>query len=258
MSKFIYEDNKTFFHRLDPRTKLLVTFAHYLVVTLWVYQLYFMGVVLLEVLILAYLSKSMQTVKKVAFVAVIIFITGEIMWNISSRGATPLWGPITLEPVLMGLGAALRSGIGIFISMVLLATTRNEELTQGLLKIKVPFRVSFAFSSALRMAPTLIGTTMTVVDAQKSRGLNMEKGGFIERFKKFVPLVVPAFLLTMRSTDQMAMAIESRGFGYQEKRSSLIQLSLKKADYIWIVLSVLLMVFAIVTSILKWGVVFTL
>jgi len=158
----------------------------------------------------------------------------------------------------MGVASGLRSAVGIFVSIILLTTTRNEEISQGLIKIGLPYRVGFAFSTALRMAPTLMGTTSTVVDAQKSRGLDMEKGGLFERIRKFVPLVVPAFLITMRSTEQMAMAIESRGFGYQEKRSFYMKLAYAKWDYAWIAFSLLLMVAAIIISILKWGVVFSL
>lgn len=258
MSKYIYQDDDTFFHRLDPRTKMLVTFAHYLVVTLWIYQIWLMVAVLIELVVLTFLTKSWNNMKKLLWIIVTITITGILMWSLSSRGATPLIGPITLEPTLMGIGSGLRSGVGIFISIILLTTTRNEEISQGLIKLGLPYRVGFAFSTALRMAPTLIGTTSTVVDAQRSRGLNMEKGGIFARIRIFVPLVVPAFLITMRSTEQMAMAIESRGFGYQDKRSYYMKLSLTKWDYAWIAGSILLIVAAIIVSILKWGVVFSL
>ena len=258
MSKYIYQDDNTFFHRLDPRTKMLFTFAHYLVVTLWVSQIWLMLAVFAELVVLTFLTKSWNNLKKLLFIIVIIFVTGIIMWSLSSRGKTTLIGPITLEPILMGVASGLRSAVGIFVSIILLTTTRNEEISQGLIKIGLPYRVGFAFSTALRMAPTLMGTTSTVVDAQKSRGLDMEKGGLFERIRKFVPLVVPAFLITMRSTEQMAMAIESRGFGYQEKRSFYMKLAYAKWDYAWIAFSLLLMVAAIIISILKWGVVFSL
>ncbi len=258
MYKYFYLDTDSFFHRLDPRTKLLITLSHYIILGVFTRQLYLMLIVLALEIVLAYISRTIINLKRVLIVIVALSITSIVSWMLISKGHTPLIGPITLEPILQGVSAALRATIGIVISVILLSTTRNEELSKALVKIGVPYRGGFAFSSALRMAPTLIGVCLTVVAAQKSRGLDLESGSLLTRIKKYIPLLAPAVLLTIRSTERFAMAIESKGFGYQSQRGEYLILRMSKADYIFCAISILMAVAAIIIAIKGWFIVYTL
>ena len=253
-----YVDEDTFYHRLDPRVKIIITIAQWTAVIVWMSQIYLqLGLFIFDI-ILAYYTKSLGALKKLVYIMVAVLITGVLGWSLMATGPTKLIGPFTLEPVLQGVATALRTAIGIASSIIMLCTTRNEEFSEALTRFKLPYRLGFAFSSALRMAPTLIGMTTTVRDAQRSRGLDLDTGSFFERFRKFVPLFAPAFLLTMRGTDQLAMAIESKGFGYQTNRGNYIELKLKPIDYILIALSILFVAAAIYISVKNLFVVFVL
>jgi len=256
--KYLYVDANTFFHRLDPRTKMLIVLAHYLLLALLVRQLYLMIAVAIETLVLAGLSQSLANVMRFRLVILVIFISSQLSFVLISRGATPLVGPVTLEPLLQGLSTAIRAGAGIVISVVLLSTTRNEEIAQGLVRIGLPYRAVFAFSSSLRMAPYLIGMTSTVVEAQKTRGLDLDSGGPIRRLRRFLPVLVPAFLSTMRSVDQFAMAIEARGFGYQQTRGSYLQLQLTTGDFVAMGAALVSIIVGIFIAITGWGTAFNL
>jgi energy-coupling factor transport system permease protein len=256
--KYLYINANTFFHRLDPRVKMLVVLAHYILLALWVRQLFLMVVLVIETLVLAGLSRSLVNLKSVLFVMAIVFVSGEISWILIGRGSTPLIGPLTLEPFLQGLSTAIRADAGIIISIVFLSTTRNEEIALGLVRMGLPFRAGFALSSALRMAPLLIAMTSTVAEAQRTRGLDLESGGLVQRLRRYVPLLVPAFLSTTRSVDQFAMAIEARGFGYQPQRGSYLQLQVARADYVAAGAAIVSIVVGVVIAVTGWGVVFNL
>jgi energy-coupling factor transport system permease protein len=80
------------------------------------------------------------------------------------------------------------------------------------------------------MVPTIIGTAVTVTEAQRSRGLDLESGGLLARVRTYIPLLVPIFLHTLRNTDQLAKALESRGFGARHERTSLLEIGLHARD----------------------------
>jgi energy-coupling factor transport system permease protein len=89
------------------------------------------------------------------------------------------------------------------------------------------------------MVPSIIGTAVTVTEAQRSRGLDTESGGPLTRLKTYVPLLVPIFLHTLRSTDQLAKALESRGFGARRERTSLLEIGFHARDAVALALGAL-------------------
>ena len=200
MSFYLYQDKSTFFHKLDSRIKLAILFASFFVFVALddiSYLLIFLGVVLIQGLI----SKVLGNLKRIWF---ILFMTGffsMVLWSLTA--ADPLYGAIV----------ALKVDGMIIAGLFFLSTTRNEEIFLGLIRLKVPYRVAFVFQMSLRLIPTFMGTVRTVVEAQKSRGLDLETGSPIARLKKHIPLLAPIFLLTIRNSDQLAMALESKGWG---------------------------------------------
>ncbi|MBI4831452.1 MAG: energy-coupling factor transporter transmembrane protein EcfT, partial [Candidatus Lindowbacteria bacterium] len=126
--------------------------------------------------------------------------------------------------------------------IVFLAATRNEEITIGLVRMGVPYVMCFAFSTALRLVPTFAQTGSTVVEAQKSRGLELESGGLWKRMKSYVPLMTPIFLVSIRNANLMAMALEARGFAAGKKRTFYIQLKMHSRDWVALVIAAALVV----------------
>lgn len=252
MSKYLYLDRNTFFHRLDPRTKLLLTLAHFIASAALVEQLWLGGFVVFETLLLTTLSRSWKNIRKIRIILIPLALMTLLSWLIFGTGTTPLFWIIKKEDLCQGISSVFRSMSSIIMAIVLLSTTRNEELVQGCVKFGLPYRGAFAFSNALRMTPHLTGVAMTVVAAQKSRGLDLDNGGFWMKLKKTVPLVVPAVLLGLRSADTMTMAVEAKGFGYTKKRSNYMELHLTGLDWALIIYAVLLSVGSIVISANGW------
>ena len=79
---------------------------------------------------------------------------------------------------------------------------------------------------------------MTISQAQRSRGLDLDSGSIIERIRKFLPLLVPVFISTIRSTNIFGMALESQGLWRARERTSYLQMEMRTLD--WIVLAVAL------------------
>jgi energy-coupling factor transport system permease protein len=101
-----------------------------------------------------------------------------------------------------------------------------------------PNALSFTFTTAVRLVPTLAVDAQTVVDAQRSRGLELDKGNLFRRIRNYIPILIPLLLIAIRRSLELAEALESRGFPGKEGRTSLFQLKLKGADYAMIGVSV--------------------
>ena len=64
-----------------------------------------------------------------------------------------------------------------------------------------------------------------------------------ERIKKYIPLLVPIFLSTIRNTNLLAQALESKGFGYKGKSTFYMMTEFRTADYLISVFLILVLFF---------------
>lgn len=230
MDIYLYVDRESPVHRLDPRAKLLFLFSLLLLVVAPEHPA-LPAALLTIVLLFAHLAGAWSSLRRVRSLLMIVSLFSFTAWSLTARGSTPLLGPITVESVLYGLGTALKLTTTICASVVYLATTKNEEIATGLIRMGVPYNVAFAFSMALRLVPTFVGAGATIVQAQKSRGLDVESGNLLARMRKYLPLVVPIFASAIRSTNRLSMALEAKGFGARKDRTFYLQLHIGGADW---------------------------
>ncbi|GAB4348509.1 MAG: energy-coupling factor transporter transmembrane component T [Candidatus Abyssubacteria bacterium] len=234
MNPFLYEPRNTIFHKLDPRAKTIMLLAVFVIALSPQTILHALGVLALMAVV-TIIARSWRAVRRIAWFLAIITVFTIVIWGVLPRGEDVLWLFIRRESVRFGLLTALKIDAILVAGIVFLTTTRNEEITTGLVKMGVPYVMCFAFSTALRLVPTFASTGATVVEAQKSRGLEIGHGSLWSRMKSYIPLMTPIFLVSIRNANLMAMALESRGFGADTKRTSYIQLRMHARD--WIALS---------------------
>jgi energy-coupling factor transport system permease protein len=191
--------------------------------------------VLVLVLFFGYLAKALANLRRIWFILVTIAILTVILWSIFGSGQTPLFLFVELEALLYGISIALRIDITVIAGMIFLSVTRNEEVAIGLVRLGIPYRFAFAVSTALRLVPTIVATGFAIGEAQRSRGLDLESGNIIQRIRKYVPLLVPVFVSTLRSTNVFSMALESKGFGASSKRTFFLQTAMDRWDVLVLV-----------------------
>lgn len=252
MDLFLYLDRDTFVHRLDPRTKMFLLVGTFVIAFLFVNPLYGL-VVLALVLAFGALARSLINLKRIWFILLMIGVVTSALWSVFASGETPLFWFVEQEAVLYGIGVALRIDTTIIAGMIFLSTTRNEEIATGLVKLGIPYRVAFAVSTALRLVPTIVATGSTIGQAQRSRGLDLDSGSIIERVRKRVPLLIPVFVSTIRSTNVFSMALESKGFGASPKRTYFLQLSMTRQDVLVLLVFVVLLAVAIALRLAGYG-----
>jgi energy-coupling factor transport system permease protein len=170
--------------------------------------------------------------KRIRTLMVILTISSLILWSVFTNGETKLFWIVETEAVFFGVNRALIMLSIVTEGMLFLSTTRTEEFVLGMIRMGLPYRVGFAISTAIRMVPTILGRVTTIAQAQRSRGLDLDSGNIISRMKKFIPLMVPVFISTIRDTNVFGMALESKGFGAQEERTYYLQANFAKKDYL--------------------------
>jgi energy-coupling factor transport system permease protein len=114
---------------------------------------------------------------------------------------------------------------------VFFLTTSPDHLGLALEQSHVPYEFSFAFTTAVRFVPVLAEEAQTIMDAQKARGLELEKGNFMKRIRNYVPVLIPLIVSAIRRSLELAEAMESRAWGAAKKRTNLYALKLHRGDF---------------------------
>ncbi len=230
-------------HRLDPRTKITLSFM-YIMVLFFVktFSAYAMALIYLyTVMKIADIPFSMlfKGIKSLIFIIVltlalnIFMIEGETLFTIFGLTASK-------EGLRYAIFMALRLILMVMGSAVMTLTTSPIRLTDGLEKIMKPLEVikvpaheiSMMMTIALRFIPTLMEETQKIIKAQKARGANFEEGSIVKRAKALVPILIPLFISSFRRADELANAMEARLYRGGNDRTKLNPLKYQKRDYL--------------------------
>ena len=84
--------------------------------------------------------------------------------------------------------------------------------------------LALMMSISLRFIPTLMEETDKILKAQMARGVDFTGGPVKDRFKAVVPLLVPLFISAFKRAEELATAMEARGYNGGEGRTKLRQL----------------------------------
>ena len=154
----------------------------------------------------------------------------------------------------MGILISLRFFLLIIMTSLLTLTTTPIELTDALetllgplKKIRFPVHeLALMMSISLRFIPTLMDETEKIMKAQMARGVEFSSGPIQSRIKAIVPLLIPLFVNAFKRAEELATAMEARGYQGGEGRTKYRQLVWKQSDSIMIVLLVLVAVLLLV------------
>lgn len=256
-----YIPNDTFFHRLDPRCKIILLFSF--MITIFI-QLGIVGYIVLGLVTLVcfILSKIkiitiIKSLKPMWFMVVFIFIVNLLV----IKDGTPwrIW-KITIysEAVFSTLRVAYRLILLISTSTIFTATTKPLDITIaiedlfGFLKKVVNVHIlSMVISIALRFIPTILDETYRIMRAQASRGVDFVHGKLKEKVVAITSLIIPLFISAFSRSADLADAMEARSYNPYAKRTRYRKLKWHFKDTIMLFLTLGLMIAFIVLSALK-------
>src|SRR5215470_8244927 len=198
---YLYLDHRTWVHRLHPLVRLLGMIA---------------------VFVSAFAVE--RPLWQLPILAVLVPL---LIWTLfyGPDGQPPLlvWGPIVVSRTApwFALGMALKLDVFLASGLLFLSVTRIEEFAYALTRLGLPYKVGFTMTMAFRLVPVFVEAAGTVIDAQRCRGLDFDRGTPWERVRRYVPVMVPVFMGALRRADQMAMTLDARGFQARTPRTVL-------------------------------------
>ncbi|MHC5228278.1 energy-coupling factor transporter transmembrane component T family protein [Enterococcus sp. LJL99] len=227
MNKLIlgrYIPGDSFIHKMDPRAKLIASF-------------YFIGII--------FLANNWQTYVAMGLFTLLAILLSKIDLRFFIRGVKPLiwlilftvalqvlftrggtvyfeWGIFSISEfgVINGLLMFSRFILIIFMSTLLTLTTPPLDLSDAIEYLLRPLKVirfpvhevSLMLSIALRFVPTLMDETEKIMNAQRARGVDFGEGNLIQKMKAVVPLLIPLFVSSFNRAEDLAIAMEARGY----------------------------------------------
>jgi len=241
-SGFQFRRASTPIHNLDPRIKFVFVIAIFAVAIMFselpiLIILFFAQI---PIVLVARVQKEwVRSMRGAAFLAAIIFVT--------NFGFSYIYSGYKFTPWLLEYSIALTLRFVVLVESfsVFFLTTSPDHLGLALEQSHVPYEFCFAFTTAVRFVPVLAEEAQTIMDAQKARGLELEKGNFLKRIRNYIPILIPLIVSAIRRSLELAEAMESRAWGAIKKRTNLYELKVKKGDFALMTLTVAILIVAV-------------
>lgn len=131
-------------------------------------------------------------------------------------------------------------------------TLAIESLMKPLAKLNVPVHeIAMIISIALRFIPVFALEAEKIMKAQTSRGIDFEKGSFQEKMRGIISLIVPLFVSAFQKANDLANALEARGYSTTRHRTKYRVLAYTKNDYLFLgfVVIYVVMIFVVIYAI---------
>ncbi|WP_068677119.1 energy-coupling factor transporter transmembrane protein EcfT [Oceanobacillus sp. Castelsardo] len=237
-----YVPGDSIVHRLDPRTKITIIFFFVFIV---------------------FFANNLPSYSILVVFALASMFTSKVPIRFVLKGLTPVWfliiftfllhlfvtkeGTLVFDfwifkfysgGIFQGIAISIRFFLLILVTSLLTLTTTPIEITDAiedmlnpLKKVKFPVHeLALMMSISLRFIPTLMQETDKISRAQASRGVDFRTGPIKDRVKAVIPLLVPLFVSAFKRAEELAMAMEARGYQGGEGRSKLRELKIEKMD----------------------------
>lgn len=228
-------------HRLDPRTKILAVMLFSVAIFLpkgWP------GFLLTAVFALAgvYLAKVPLRFILRGLRPILVFLVITVIFNAFMTPGEPLFSVgrfgVTREGLVLSLMSAARLIMLVVTASLLTLTTSPIRLTDGMERLLRPFarvgvpahELALMMTIALRFIPTLTEEADRIIRAQSARGGDFQSGNVVNRVKGLIPVLVPLFVAAFRRADELATAMEARGYRGGTGRTKMRELVYASRD----------------------------
>lgn len=228
-------------HRLDPRVKMIAALA-LMALPFAAHGLVGHALLTAFVILIAALSSAppralLRTLSTIFWLGCLMFF-----FYLFTTPGRPLVGVgqvvVTWEGLLAGGVQVYRLCLLVLISALLTFTTSPAHLAHGLeamlsplQRVGLPVReFALVMTIALRFAPVLLDEIDKIAKAQRARGVDMISKNPLRQMRSWAPLFVPIFVGAFRRAEELATAMEARGFRGAAQRTWLYPLQLTRRD----------------------------
>lgn len=229
-------------HRLDPRIKVIAMLLGLISIFInagWIGY----GCIALAVIFVALLSKLKLDFLWSSMKPMLMMLLFLLVLNcLTLKTGTPLLTIGTFiiysDAVFQTFYIATRLVLMIMITTILTVSTKPLDLTLAIEDLLSPFQrfgvpshiIAMLISIALRFIPDLIEETQRIIKAQESRGVDLNEGTIKEKIMAILSLIVPLFVSAFNRAEDLAFAMEARGYVPTAKRTRYKVLKIRFTD----------------------------
>ena len=247
-----YINVKSAMHNIDARVKLLSLilfifliflhggFSSYIYLTIFIFYTFLFSNVPFKIL--------MQQLKNLLFLTLFLFILTILT---TTADVSPSLGHFALFghnfyyiSIYNSIYIVWRIYLMITVTIVIISTTKPYYLTLAIESLLRPLKIfrlpiheiSIMISIALRFIPTFILESQIIFKAQISRGVDFKSGNIKRRLTSIISVIIPLFLSSFQKAEDLANAMDVRGYIPGAKRTKLNKLKIKWCDIVYIFL----------------------
>ncbi len=245
----LYVDQGTYLNRLHPYTKLLYVLTAILVPLIGGKKILFAVTIASSILLLIIGKTLKRAVPLIAFSFTLIIVIFLVQGLFFHKNEIPLLSLGFLvfyrEGVMYAAGICLNILNMLLSFAVFVLNTPPQELVEELEKNGFSSKFGYVINSVFQIVPQMMKTKDTILDAQRSRGMETE-GSLMTRIKAFLPLISPVVMSALINTRERAIALEVRGFGRKNKKTFISERQKLKGDTVITALLFSLLILAVV------------
>ena len=234
-------------HRANPLTKLVYAFSAILIA--YISPWYWTATLLVALnVLLGFVGNIQQeylgTVRRLLLPVVgLVFVMQSLFLPHGQTVLFELWFiQLSLENIQVAYLNVSRIFVMVCSFILLIQTTHPSELMIDLTRRGLPGQLAYVIVSTLQILPQMRVKANTIVDAQRSRGMQTE-GGLLKRAGALLPLVGPLVFGSLVDVEERAIAIEARGFTARHVKTSLKEIPDTNGELIgrWVMLTLVLL-----------------
>ena len=251
-----YVNANSFIHKMDARTKifLLILFSVGIflqfsnnITNVLISCCYLGGVFILMLITRINILNLFKSLSMMWFMMLFLLIV-YILTPIKEPNlplAFTIFGKEVYWDAFVNMGyIVLRLTILISLAMILTSSTRPMDMTYAFEWYMYPLKIirfpvheiAMTLSIALRFIPTLLDETNRIMRAQESRGADFKHGSLFKRFGAIISLIIPLFVSAIDRSEQLANAMEARGYDPRAKRTRYKKLKANWRDIVGLIL----------------------
>lgn len=226
-----YRPLDSFLHRLDTRAKIIPVLLVLILALFSKSYLFYLSTfaILIAALLQSGISKSILIER---FKPIIWLVAFTLVFHLifSGEGSQVIFALFSYEltegALHYGVFYSLRLVLFVSIVFLITLTSSPSELADSLAKIMKPLKkiklpvddIALILFIAIRFIPVLYEEFKTIKNAQILRGASFS-GSLYNRIKKSSSIIIPVFVATAGRADEIAQAIENRGYGKNRSRT---------------------------------------
>ncbi len=229
--------------KLDPRTKLflVIIISTKAVISTNISDL---SILLgLEFMLAIFLSANFLSffkgVKYLLIISISLAVIQSLFANDSALFSIYNIKILTYDGIIKSLNFVLRMAI-ILLSALIIITSEKREITEALIRLKLPYEIAFMMGLGIRFLPEFRSDMKDRMIAIKLRGIDISKLKIKSKIKLYTYLITPAVSTAILNSKTIAISMQTKAFQAYRTRTSIVDLHIQAIDYIMIILGIVL------------------